>query len=254
MAPGWKYAAASVIGTSHLKTPDGECQDSNSCSWDEKRGLLVCAVSDGAGSAKHSAIASRLTCALAIELVNNAPDDAIGSRDLALDVVSQIRDALKRKAEEMGESVREFACTLLLAAAKDSKVSFWQVGDGAICFRLRDESFYKYAFWPAKGEYANVTEFVTDANVLDEVAFDSFEAELVDLALFSDGLERLALDFKLGEAHSKFFMGLFPHLYQQPPGHLSEIEEKLSTFLASERVNSKTDDDKTLVLATLEFE
>lgn len=250
MSAGWKYAAASVIGTSHLKSPDGECQDSHSYACDETRDLLVCAVSDGAGSAKYSRIGSQLASSLAVELVKCASDDVLGTRDFARATFVQIREALDLKAAEMGQDVREFACTLLVAIVRESQTTFWQIGDGAICFRLRDEEAFHYAFWPAKGEYANVTQFLTDATFLDEFEFDSTQAELVDLALFSDGLERLALDFKTGEAHARFFTGLFPYLYGGQPGRLTEIEERLGVFLASERVNSKTDDDKTLVLAT----
>ena len=73
-----------------------------------------------------------------------------------------------------------------------------------------------------------MTEFVTDDGAAEELEFDMMEGSPTDLALFSDGLERLALDFSAGEAHTPFFAGFFPHLYRQPAGHLVEIEQKLN--------------------------
>jgi len=252
MSRGWKYAAASVIGTSHLKSSDGECQDSHCFRYDSERDLFVCAVSDGAGSAVFSALGSQLASSLAVERVSKAPDEVLHQPELARDTLTTIRDELINKAEGAGARLRDFASTLLVAIIHASTVTFWQIGDGAMCFRFRGEDHFNYAFWPAKGEYANVTQFITDENFLDEVEFDSTCADIVDLAVFTDGLERLALDFKAGEAHTKFFTGLFSYLHAQSPGHLIDIESKLAQFLSSDRVNSKTDDDKTLVLATTE--
>ena len=114
----------------------------------------------------------------------------------------------------------------------------------------RLEEGLHFAFWPTKGEYANVTEFVTDPMATEELQFDAGDMPIVDLAMFSDGLERLALDFNAGEVHAPFFSGLFPYLYRCSPGHLLELESQMSAFLGSERVNARTDDDKTLILAT----
>src|ERR1700731_3560800 len=50
---GWRYVAASVIGTSHEKT-GGTCQDANDCQIYASPGgekVLAAAAADGAGSA-----------------------------------------------------------------------------------------------------------------------------------------------------------------------------------------------------------
>ena len=250
MNDGWKYAAASVVGTSHLALPSGVCQDAHHCVYDSDTDRLICVVSDGAGSASRSEYSARLTCDLVADSIARADSERAHSKSFALETLEAVRSALRQEASQENLSVREFACTLLVCIATPNRTTFWQIGDGAICFRFPAEDTYRFAFWPAKGEYANETYFVTDSESMNELEFDSIDS-IADIALFSDGLERLALDFKAGEVHTKFFTGLFPYLYREAAGHLTEIEEKLKDFLGSERINSKTDDDKTLILATV---
>ena len=252
MERGWKYAAASVIGTSHLKSETGVCQDAHTCTYDHNSDRFVCVVSDGAGSASLSDRASRLTCDLVAERIAQDNSEFVHSKDFALAILEGVRAVLESEAATANVGLREFACTLLVAIVDQERATFWQIGDGAICFRLCGEEPFRYAFWPDKGEYANTTYFVTDVKSADELEFDSSCLAIMDLAVFSDGLERLALDFKLGEAHTNFFVGFFPFLYKEPPGHLLDLERQLAAFLSSDRVNKQTDDDKTLVLATLE--
>lgn len=241
-----------MTGTSHLSSPEGICQDPHCCVYDGNADRLVCVVSDGAGSASRSERGSRIACDLVCALVSESDPEAIHSRQFAIQTLEAVRTEILNEAVSANLRVREFACTLLVAILNRERTTFWQIGDGAICFRLPAEDSFRFVFWPSKGEYANVTSFVTDETAQQELEFDSLEGSPADVALFSDGLERLALDFSVGEAHTKFFAGFFPYLYREPAGHLIEIEEKLRDFLCSERVNSKTDDDKTLVLATME--
>jgi hypothetical protein len=248
---GWKYAASSVIGTSHLSKPDGVCQDSHICRYlDGPLSVFVAVVSDGAGSASRSQDGSLCACQYIDRLIAQAPPETLFTRELAISALRGLRRQLAELADEAQVALREFACTLLVAIADSERAVFWQVGDGAMCFRLRDHDTYQYAFWPEKGDYANVTFFVTDSNAEEHLEFDVTEGEIIEVAAFSDGLERLALDFVTGEVHPGFFNGLFPHLRVLKPGYSDEISSQLATFLGSERVNKRTDDDKTLILAS----
>jgi hypothetical protein len=247
---GWKYAAASVIGTSHQTSPDGACQDAHSFQYLEPAGVFIGVVSDGAGSASLSEIGAQRTCAYVLESLARSSSTSLFEQALAVDVLEGIKKILRLAAEEAQRPIREFACTMLVAIIGPDQATFWQIGDGAICFRKADEERFNYVFWPEKGDYANITYFVTDANSHDHLEFDVTEGSIVELAMFTDGLERLALDFVSGEAHTAFFNGLFPHIRALPEGCSREMSSKIADFLRSERVNKRTDDDKTLILAS----
>jgi hypothetical protein len=250
-AGGWRYAAASVIGTSHLTSADGVCQDYHGVHFVESINAFVGIVSDGAGSASQSQIGARRTCDFLLEKISEAPLSAVFSKSFASTALEQLRLELQNIADESGLALRDFACTMLVAIVAREKAAFWQIGDGAICFRERDKDRFGYAFWPEKGDYANVTFFVTDQNAQGHLDFDVVDAEFADLAMFSDGLERLALDFVTSEAHTAFFEGLFPYVRSLPEsGYSGELSSQIEAFLATDRVNKRTDDDKTLILAS----
>jgi hypothetical protein len=252
MNSGWKYAAASVIGTSHLTSPQGICQDSHECVYIAASDIMLCVVSDGAGSASHSDQGARKVCEAVRHAIASATVSELHTNTFALETLLSIQSELEEASHESGVRLRDYACTLLVAIAAKEQVTFWQIGDGAICFRFTGEESFSYGFWPAKGEYANMTQFVTDARADEELQFDTVKRSITDLAVFSDGLERLALDFKTGEVHDAFFTGLFPYLHRRLPGYSDEIAKQLAIFLDSERVNARTDDDKTLLLASVE--
>ena len=65
--------------------------------------------------------------------------------------------------------------------------------------------------------------------------------------MFTDGLQRLALDFAGHTPHHGFFGPLFEQL--RAVNDSESLVEPFRCFLDSDRVNQRTDDDKTLVLA-----
>lgn len=250
MGGGWKYAAASVVGTSHQSSPEGVCQDSHALRYLDHAEAFAGIVSDGAGSASQSKAGSRLTCEFVMGKIASVPASSLFDESFAWETLNELQAELQKLADEAGLRIREFACTLLVAIICPYRAVFWQIGDGAICFRERGEESYQYAFWPEKGDYANVTYFATDANAREHLEFDIAETEIVELGIFSDGLERLALDFVAGEVHAGFFNALFPHMRTLPEGLSADLSGRLAEFLGSERVNKRTDDDKTLILAS----
>jgi hypothetical protein len=247
---GWRYAAASVIGTSHQTSPERVCQDAFGFQYLDHSDTFVGVVSDGAGSASHSQIGSEHACRSVLEQIALAAPRSLFDKTLACEVVDGAREALQQLATKEQVRIREFACTLLVAIIGAEQAAFWQIGDGAICFRRAEDDRFNYVFWPEKGVYANVTFFLTDANAQEHLEWDLTNERIEELAIFSDGLERLALDFVSGEAHSAFFNGLFPHVRALPEGRSEQMSRQIAGFLSSERVNKRTDDDKTLILAS----
>ena len=250
MSGGWKYAAASVIGTSHQKSPEGVCQYSHAVRYLGHASALIGIVSDGAGSASHAHVGSRLTCNVIIGEAERAQPAHLFTPAFARDTIEKVRGALFDEADKEGLEIRDFACTMLVAIVSADQSSFWQVGDGAICIRQAESEIYSCIYWPEKGDYANVTCFVTDVRAQEEAQISVYPEGFDEVALFTDGIERLALDFVAKEAYSKFFGGLFPHMRSMPEGYSEGLAKQIEGFLGSERVNQRTDDDKTLILAS----
>lgn len=226
------------------------CQDAHALDYIERLSAFVGIVSDGAGSASQAQRGSRIACDLVLETITETPPALVFTKTLADRAMAELRSKLGSIAASEGFRIRDFACTLLVAIICPDRSVFWQMGDGAMVFREQGEERFKYAFWPGKGDYANVTYFVTDENAQERLDFDTTHGEIVEIGMFSDGLERLALDFTAGEAHTAFFTGLFPYLHNLPEGRSEQLSLQIASFLASDRVNRRTDDDKTLILAS----
>jgi hypothetical protein len=102
--------------------------------------------------------------------------------------------------------------------------------------------------WPAHGEYASSTYFVTD-DPEPQLRIVHTEGAFNDIAVFSDGIERLVLDFATRTAFNRFFDPIFQVLKNDLPGRNRPLSGSLRKYLDSKVVTDRTDDDKTLVLA-----
>jgi protein phosphatase 2C-like protein len=106
-------------------------------------------------------------------------------------------------------------------------------------------------FWPQKGEYANMTFFLTDENSVSRAQVANLPDETLDVALFTDGLEPLALQFSAQKAHEPFFRTAFAPLHAcTTPGESTSLSQSLAQMLTSPAARTRTDDDTTLILAT----
>ena len=246
----WRHIAQSLQGPSHLDE-DIPCQDTHSvCVLGEGalRTLLAC-VADGAGSAKHSEIGSAIACEATMEhatrfLEANALD-ALQLDDVLL-WCDDIRDRIRQQANEHGCGVREFATTLCVAILGPELAIFFQIGDGAII--LGNDRLYGIVFWPQVGEYANTTNFLTSDEYHEQLEFITATGQFTKIALMTDGIERLALRFDVQTPHVPFFDPLFKAL--KSTSEVENLNRDLRTFLSSDSIHNRTDDDKTLVLAT----
>jgi hypothetical protein len=250
---------ASVAGTSHAGSGH-PCADAcvvRVLPRSRGRSLLIAVVADGAGTSEHAPKGSRLACEAILERAEAWGRGAKGrnshglstfTRKDVLDWVETARRRIARTAESRSLQAVDFSCTLLVALVDEASAVFFQVGDGAIVYRGEDGQ-YVPALWPQSGEYANCTWFVTDDDVANRVQLAKARG-VHEVALFSDGLQALALRFASREAHAPFFEPMFARLRQEPEGPSASLLPELRAFLDSRPVNSRTDDDKTLVLAT----
>jgi Protein phosphatase 2C len=249
----WRFVNATARGTSHERS-DTPCQDD--CIIEVlphgSGETLIAVVSDGAGSAACAEEGSGLVCETlltAIEqwLQDGGTVDGV-TREAAEQWLTGARTAIGARAEAKGLAPRDFACTLVAAIVGASSAAFLQVGDGAIV--AGRAGALDVVFWPDGGEYANMTYFITDDDWRAHLQLAVREAAFEDVALMTDGLQRLALQFDRRCAHAPFFEPMFHALAAAPPGFATPLEASLVAFLGSDGVNARTDDDKSLVLAT----
>lgn len=251
----WRVAGASVQGGSHKRNGQ-PCQDSSR--WDEiPGGVLVAAVADGAGSAECSEIGASLAVTRAMKqactrLANGVPRTAGGGEALLYDCFRAARDELIATAESMSISLGDLATTLLLAVVTPDRLVAGQVGDGAIVARLPDDSFSAVTRPPVQQEYVNETSFLTSDTFLERAQFVVHPHPVTGVALFTDGLQMLALRMPQALPHPAFFSPLLRLLAAAPEA--SKATEHLRGFLESPQIAQRTHDDLTLVLAVPEGE
>jgi hypothetical protein len=205
MSNHWRATAVSATGTSHFRSGEA-CQDASRC---ELRGdTLLCAVSDGAGSAKHAAVGARITTGQFVEWARPISDPARIDRDQVATFLQSLGATLATEAQNNDAAISDYACTLLGVIATPGCMVAVQLGDGAIVIptipAITDSSApssYMAVFWPQHGEFANTTNFVTQANAADIVEV-SVLPPVDAFALFSDGLERLILHAATRTVHA----------------------------------------------------
>ena len=241
----WSVLGESVAGTSHAAggTP---CQDAfrfRTIGIGAKKLAIVAA--DGAGSASHSEAGATLVCDEIIRRLEAESTDDPMTREQMLDLLANVRAILIREAQLLNVAPRELACTVLIAITGPDRATFAQIGDGTIV--IREEDRLETVFWPEPTEYVNTTDFLTDDWYADRLQFATRESSICEMAVMTDGLQRLALDFAAHKPHDGFFQPFFDAL--RANGDPEALSNPFRQFLDSARVNERTDDDKTLIVA-----
>jgi hypothetical protein len=254
-ASRWSIAAASVTGSSHVRV-SLPCQDSaiakvfHDAAGDE---ILVIVVADGAGSASRAEIGSSIACSTISEAaeVYFAAGGQLDGIDIGIATswVQMVRKAVSIRAEEDIGTLRDYACTLLVAVVGQDSSAILQIGDGAIV--VSDGAGWSWVHWPQRGEFANTTFFVTEENAEKRMAFDSCKGRIDEIAVLSDGIEPLVLEYSTQTVFAPFFDKMFPAVRAlETEGIDQGLSNALATYLDSPAICARTDDDKTLVLAT----
>ncbi len=243
----WRAYGASVRGTGHVRL-GLPCQDAHG--WRPLPGGIACAVADGLGSAPRAEEGARRAVAAVLDALTTSLPRAWGTPDpAAIEGAVRAAFASARAAlvEATGEAPpRDYATTLLVGIATRRWTAVGQIGDGALVGRWPDGRLETLSL-PQRGEYANDTTPLTAEDALERLRLAVWPAPLQALALFSDGLQALALDLASGEPFEPFFGPFFEALAE--PFDPTTTGERLAAFLDTPRVCARTDDDKTLMVA-----
>lgn len=248
-ADAWRILAATVRGTSHQRSGT-EGQDSH-C-WRLVAGrCLVAAVADGAGSAPHGGPGAEIAARTAVEFLaaqSEVTEDGCvrDGRERVAAALSAAREAVATEAVVRGVPERDLATTLIVVLASPEGVAVGQVGDGAAIVRERGGPLLALTS-PGNEACVNETTFLVTADALSTAQLVTWEGAVESLALFTDGLQRLALRMPEAVPHAPFFQPLFRFLADA--ADLTLAQRELEAFFNSPRITERTDDDLTLFLA-----
>jgi hypothetical protein len=246
----WRFVSQSVPGRRH-RVDGSNCQDHSLVRFigDASAGVLIACVADGAGTSPYSSIGSKMACMSIVESAERFANQRTPPPIRREDVIhwcDQARDAIAAEAQTHQQQLRDYASTLCAAVMSPRQSIFFQVGDGAIV--ARRSGACGVVFWPQSGEYVNTTSFLTSSDYRDRLQVCDVEGRFDDVALLTDGVERLALQFDLQAPHVPFFQPLFAAV--RTAGNTDALAPDLKRFLESDSVAKKNDDDKTLLLAS----
>jgi hypothetical protein len=244
----WTWALASCRGTSHAATGT-PCQDYSRCILlGPQQDVLLSIVSDGAGSASHGRYGALLICRTIIDearayyrSTNAMPTDVV-----IWSWIDEVRDLIQHVALSRNIDARQFAATLICVLASEEETLILHVGDGAAVVNIGGA--WSVPSWPESGEYASTTYFLTD-DPAPHLRITRLSDPVRALAIFSDGIERLALSFAAQQAHSPFFETMVRPVMSGSRGQNLSLSAALATYLNGDAVNARTDDDKSLILA-----
>lgn len=263
----WRWVAASETGTYHLQSKS-PCEDAFAVSRldgnvrmrtakEFSKSCIGAVVADGAGSAKFGGVGAMTACLTLTNCIGNDVNkfctdrmsirgQRIPQRRRVETWIENTRRVMFEKAERQSNAAREFAAAIAGLVITPDGFAAWQIGDCAVVGRRSDR--WEVICWPCEGEYASSTYFVTDrpsANLKYAAGGREFDA----FALFSDGLNGVALVQEDQSAYQKFFSPIIrPVDKSSKSGQLEGLSEKLKRYLGSSAICQRTHDDKTLVL------
>jgi Protein phosphatase 2C len=249
---GWRWIAAKRRGSSHVRV-GSRIQDAFVASTIPRYpDVLSVIVSDGAGSASRGGEGASLVCrTLATEIRTSVA--LTGCLPTKADVsqwIEKARDRITAVAYRRELRPRDFAATMIVAISDSRSTRVAHIGDGSVVVKTKASQQWVATSWPDGGEFASTTFFITDGDS-PKVTFVELDDEIDALVAFSDGMERLALDMQAKVAHAPFFDSVSrPLAASSTQGLNRTLSLQLNDFLGGPAVLSRTDDDKTLIVAS----
>lgn len=161
----------------------------------------------------------------------------------------QLQTKIRAMAREQGAEDRDYATTLIVTVASPELLAVGQVGDGAVVVTDSRGELQTLSA-PVGGEHAGETVFLTSDEALATLQVRVLNAPVRQFALFTDGLQMLALKLPAMVPHAPFFQPLFRFAGEAQDADAARSQ--LEAFLQTDRVAQRTDDDLTLVLGVFD--
>ena len=255
----WRTLCQSVIGSFHAQA-GLPCQDYGAYKV-LGQDVLIGAMADGAGSAKHSDLGAKKTVEASLQFMahsfdgENLEKTAFAETGTESDLreifqrlfpqlLAHIQQTLEEYARKEQLDFKDLATTLLVVLVTSKWLAAMQIGDGFIVFKTVGGN-YQLLFQPDKGEYINETTFVTSSNALQDIQIQVVAEPVAFICVATDGVEKVSVNYKTWEPYPPFFQPLEEYLQQTE----TPLDEDLKEFLEREDLNKLTTDDKTLLLA-----
>lgn len=254
MRPGWRYAKAAVAGTRHLAEGRG-CEDFAAARLigTVRGNVLAACICDGAGSSPKAATGAKVAAEAFLNVAGDRLRETggiINETDLG-DFLSFAALAVTLRAFTEKQPLRDYATTLVAGVVADTWSGFVQIGDGAIVVPSA-EGRWELVFEPQRGTYANETWFLTEEDARQRAHMSLRACGVAEVSLFSDGLERLLIREAAGSpVADAFFNEMLPAVRDsRAAGEDLVLADALAAYLSSGAINARTDDDKSLILAS----
>ena len=163
--------------------------------------------------------------------------------------MTDARDRITTAAKNRDKTARDFATTMICVISDGTETVVAHVGDGCAVVQDASDRAWHALSWPSHGEYASTTFFMTD-DPQPKLVIRRRSQPISAIVAFTDGLERLALEFATERPHAPFFDAIIgPVAASRVVGRDDALSAALARYLDGDAINARTDDDKTLLVA-----
>ncbi len=208
--------------------------------------------SDGSGSAPRSREGSEMACRTVFKHFTESIAKLGSTKNFTekevVHCVYETVQEIRHHAYAESRTPKDYACTIIGVIIGPHNTICIQLGDGAIV--ISNRNIFGVVFRPDSGEYVNATFYLTDANGMENLKIQFIDYQLEQFALFTDGIQPLAVKMADLTPHVPFFEPMLQYMRNPKMFNQNTINADLAKFLGTEKVNQRTEDDKTLILAT----